>query len=202
MEQERCQWCLGSADYIEYHDKQWGVPTTVDKTLFEFLILEGMQAGLSWSTILKKRAAMSEAFFNYCPQTLASLDTQQVEHWLQNKSIIRNRLKLQSVINNAQAYLKVLEQHDSFAHFIWQFSEGQVITNAWARLEDVPASTVLSETMSKVLKNQGFRFVGPTICYAYMQAVGIVNDHLVSCFRHQEIIDALSQTSNGFLVDV
>ncbi len=185
--QNRCDWCLSDPLYIDYHDQEWGVPLYDDQRLFEFLVLEGMQAGLSWLTILRKREAFRKAFYDFDARKIVRYTPNQVPKLLENPAIIRNRLKINSVISNANAYLSICEQYGSFSHYIWQFSEGKVIQNQRNSMQAVPASTALSDHMSKHMKKQGFKFVGSTICYAYMQAIGMVNDHLISCFRYQEL---------------
>ncbi len=183
----RCPWCLADADYIAYHDRQWGVPVHDDRLLFEFLVLEGAQAGLSWLTILKKRSNYRQAFDDFDPQKVARYDEKKIMRLMADSGIVRNRLKITAAVSNAAAFLKVQEKHGSFNSYIWQFVGGRPLINNWTRPEQVPASSPVSEKMSRELKKLGFRFVGPTICYAFMQAVGMVNDHLVSCFRHAEL---------------
>jgi DNA-3-methyladenine glycosylase I len=187
MTQRRCAWGEGDPLYQSYHDKEWGVPVHNDRKLFEFLILEGMQAGLSWMTILKKRDNFRAAFDDFDPQKVACYNQKKVEQLLQNEGIIRNQLKIRATIQNAKAFCEVQRQYGSFDNFIWQFVGGKPIKNAWKKLHDIPSSTQESEAMSKALKIRGFKFVGPTICYAFMQAVGMVNDHVVDCFRYNEI---------------
>lgn len=183
----RCPWSLPSATYRQYHDLEWGVPLHDDRLLFEFLILEGAQAGLSWLTILNRRENYREAFDGFDPFKVASYPERKVEQLLLNRGIIRNRLKVNATVNNAKRFLEVQREFGSFDRYIWSFVEGQTIVNTWQNMTDVPASTPESETMCKDLKKRGFKFVGATICYAYMQAVGMVNDHLVDCFRYAEI---------------
>ena len=183
----RCGWAGPDQIYIDYHDHEWGVPLYDDQRLFEFLILEGAQAGLSWITILKKREAYRKAFHNFDAEKIARFSHTRIERLLQNSSIIRNRLKLESTVANARAFLELHEQHDSFSDYIWQFVDGRPVQNKWKTDKQVPASTRQSESMSKELKRLGFRFVGPTICYAYMQATGMVNDHITSCYRHKQV---------------
>lgn len=182
----RCPWAKGD-QYVEYHDVEWGVPVHDDRLLFEFLILDGAQAGLSWALILKKRANYREAFDFFDPAVVAKYGKKKQASLLMNPGIVRNRLKIESAIQNAKAFLAVQEEFDSFDEYIWRFVEGQPKQNAWQSLKDVPASTPESDAMSKDLKRRGFRFVGSTICYAFMQAIGMVNDHLVDCFRHVEL---------------
>ncbi len=183
----RCQWAGTDPLYVAYHDLEWGVPVHDDRTIFEFLILEGAQAGLSWSTILKKRDAYRAAFDNFDPAVVAAYDETKVAELLANPGIVRNRAKIASAIKNAQAFLAVQQEFGSFDAYIWQFVGGRVKQNSWRSLSEIPASTPESEAMSKDLRKRGFNFVGPTICYAHMQATGMVNDHTVDCFRYSEL---------------
>ena len=185
-EKKRCSWARNELE-IAYHDQEWGVPQHDDRVLFEFLILEGAQAGLSWSTILSKREAYRRAFSHFDPACVARYDSRKVKELLADSGIVRNRLKISAAIDNARAYLEVQDEYGSFNDYIWQFVNGRPVTNARRSIKQVPARTPASDTMSKDLQRRGFRFVGPTICYAFMQAVGMVNDHLVGCFRHAEI---------------
>ena len=187
MVQQRCEWANSSPLYIEYHDKEWGVPTHDERKLLEFLILEGAQAGLSWSTILNKRQAYLQAFDNFEPSKVASYDEAKVQELLANPGIVRNRLKIQAAIQNACSFLEIQDQYGSFDTYIWQFVDGKPVQNSWKSLQEIPATTKESDAMSKELKKRGFTFVGSTICYAFMQAVGMVNDHIVDCFRWQEV---------------
>jgi DNA-3-methyladenine glycosylase I len=187
MVQQRCEWANSSALYLDYHDTEWGVPVHDERTLFEFLILEGAQAGLSWSTILNKRQAYIQAFENFEPTKVASYDDSEVQALLANPGIVRNRLKIQAAIQNARSFLKVQDQYGSFDTYIWQFVDGKPVQNSWKSLQEISATTKESDAMSKELKKRGFTFVGSTICYAFMQAVGMVNDHIVDCFRWQEV---------------
>jgi DNA-3-methyladenine glycosylase I len=182
----RCGWCGDDPLYQQYHDVEWGMPNFDDRQLFEFLLLEGAQAGLAWITVLKKREGYRKAFSQFDPLRIARYDKRRLERLLQNPNIIRNRLKVESAVSNARAYLSILETHDSFADYIWQFVDHQPVQNRFRSMKQVPANTPVSDAMSRQLKKDGFRFVGTTICYAYMQATGMVNDHLVSCFRHDE----------------
>jgi DNA-3-methyladenine glycosylase I len=184
----RCKWAIGSELEAHYHDHEWGTPLFDENKLFEFLILEGAQAGLSWVTVLRKREAYRAAYDNFDPEKVASFTTQKAEELQQNSGIIRNRLKIASSIKNAQAFLKIQEEFGSFSCFYWQFSDGKPIINHWKNREAVPAETELSNQLSKELKSRGFNFVGPTICYAFMQATGMINDHTIDCFRHSELI--------------
>ncbi len=185
---ERCPWCGDDPFYVHYHDTEWGVPLRDDDPAwFERLSLEAAQAGLSWITILRKRENYREAFDGFDPEKVALYDQDKVESLMGNAGIIRNRLKINAVIQNAQRFMDVQREFGSFAAYMWGFVDGKPIRNAWATLAEVPASTPLSQTISKDLKKRGFKFVGPTICYAMMQATGMVNDHLVSCFRYSEL---------------
>lgn len=186
----RCDWCTSDPVYIQYHDTEWGVPMYKDEQLFELLILEGTQAGLSWITILKRREAYRKAYDNFNPESMASWDEQKIMSLRQNCAIIRNKLKIEAATKNARAYLRLLEEEGSFSKFLWDFVGGQPQQNSWDKMEQVPAQTDQSVAMSKALKKKGFSFVGPTICYAFMQSAGMVNDHLVSCFRYQELKEA------------
>ncbi|MCI0330209.1 MAG: DNA-3-methyladenine glycosylase I [candidate division Zixibacteria bacterium] len=183
----RCQWADSDPLYIEYHDKEWGVPLHNDQKLFEFLILEGMQAGLSWLTILRKRENYLKAFDNFDPEKAARYDKRKIKKLLSNPGIIRNRLKIESAITNAQSFLKVREEFGSFDKYIWRFTGGTVKKNIWKTMKQIPAYTKESDAMSRDLKQRGFKFVGSTICYAHMQATGMVNDHMVHCFRYNEL---------------
>ncbi len=179
-------WCSGSELYMAYHDQEWGVPLHDDKKLFEFLILEGFQAGLSWSTILNKREAFRQAFDGFDAVKIANYQVDKVEELMLNAGIIRNRLKINAAIKNAQAFLKIQKEQGSFDSYIWQFTNGRTILNTFTSDKDIPATTELSDAMSKQMKKDGFSFVGSTICYAFMQATGMVNDHVVSCYRYAE----------------
>jgi DNA-3-methyladenine glycosylase I len=183
----RCAWANKSPLEQEYHDTEWGVPLHEDRLLFEFLILEGAQAGLSWATILRKREGYRRAFDGFVPEIVASYGQRKVQELLGLQEIVRNRLKIEAAIRNAGAFLKIREEFGSFDAYIWRFVNGQEVRNSWKSISDVPASTKESDAMSKDLKKRGFSFVGTTICYAFMQAVGMVNDHTVDCFRWLEI---------------
>lgn len=184
---ERCSWCGEHELYVAYHDLEWGVPLHDDQQLFEFLILEGAQAGLSWLTILKKRDAYRKAYYQFDPEKVSRFNSRSIERLMNNPGIVRNRLKIEASISNARAFLEVQDEFDSFDNFIWQYADHQPRQNHWRRLKDIPALTNESIQMSKDLQQRGFRFVGPTICYAFMQAVGMVNDHVVGCFRHKQV---------------
>lgn len=189
MDKKRCKWVTeGNALYEAYHDCEWGVPVHDDRKHFEFLILEGAQAGLSWITILKRREGYRKAFANFDPEKVARFDASKIEQLLTNEGIIRNRLKVESAVNNARLFLKIKEEFGSFDCYIWQFVNGKPIQNQWHSIKEVPPETKESTALSKDLKKRGFSFVGPTVIYAHMQAVGLVNDHTVDCFRHQEIM--------------
>ncbi len=183
----RCDWVNDDPLYIHYHDYEWGVPIFDDRLLFEFLVLEGMQAGLSWLTILKKRDNYRGVFDNFNAKKIVQYDDKKVAKLLADEGIIRNRLKINAVIANAAAYLQVQKEWGSFAAYIWHFVNGKSIKNHWKNREKVPATSVISDKLAKDLKNRGFKFVGSTICYAFMQAVGMVNDHTVNCFRYNEV---------------
>lgn len=185
--QPRCAWSLHSDIYVAYHDEEWGVPLHDDRQLFEFLVLEGAQAGLAWITILRKRENYRRAFDQFDPEKIARYDDAKVEVLLQDPGIVRNRLKVQAAIGNARACLAVAEEFGSFDRYIWQFVEGRPLVNRWQSMSELPARTPISDAMSKDLLKRGFKFVGSTICYAYMQATGMVNDHTVDCFRWQEL---------------
>ncbi len=184
---KRCAWCEGVELNREYHDSEWGVPVFDDRTLFEFLILEGAQAGLSWTTILKKRSGYLEAFYDFDVERVAQISDARQEELRHFDGIVRNRLKISSTVGNAQAFIDIQKSHGSFCAYLWAFVDGSPIDNSVQSLSDIPAETPLSKDISQDLKRRGFRFVGPTIVYAYMQAVGMVNDHEMDCFRHPVI---------------
>ena len=184
-EKFRCPWCLKFNEYIEYHDKEWGVPVHDDNIHFEFLILEGAQAGLSWSTVLKKREGYRKAFSDFDPKKVSRFTEAKIEKILQDPGIVRNRLKVYSVVNNAKRFLEVQKEFGTFDNYIWQFVGGKPIVNKWKQTSQIPATSHISDAISKDLKKRGFNSVGSTIMYAHMQATGMVNDHLVSCFRHK-----------------
>ncbi|MEN8241427.1 MAG: DNA-3-methyladenine glycosylase I [Chloroflexota bacterium] len=183
----RCEWAGSDPLYIAYHDQEWGKPVHDDQKLFEFIILEGAQAGLSWITILRKRENYREAFDYFDPEKVANYDQAKIDQLLSNPGIIRNKLKVRSAVTNAQAFLKVQEEFGSFDNYMWAFIDHKPIINQWKKMNQIPAKTPLSELLSKDLKQRGFKFVGPTICYAHMQAVGMVNDHTTDCFRYREL---------------
>jgi len=186
-QRERCAWATSSLN-IPYHDEEWGLPVHDDRRWFEFLILEGAQAGLSWETILQKRSRYREVLCEFDAAKVALFDGKKVRALLRDPGIVRNRLKIQATIANARAFLGVEKEHGSFDAYIWNFVGGKPIQNSWKTHKEVPAKTALSIALSKDLLKRGFRFVGPTICYAFMQATGLVNDHLVSCYRHRELL--------------
>jgi len=183
----RCEWAVTPLS-IPYHDLEWGTPVHDDRTLFEFLILEGAQAGLSWETILKKRNNYRTAFDNFDPHRVAAYDDTKIAALLADPGIVRNRLKIASAVRNARAFLKVQAEFGAFDAYLWRFVDGKPVVNAWQSLRELPASTPLSDALSKDLKARGFNFVGSTICYAFLQAVGLVNDHVVECFRYKELL--------------
>jgi DNA-3-methyladenine glycosylase I len=184
---KRCEWANKSELEMSYHDNEWGVPIHDDRGLFEFLVLEGAQAGLSWSTILRKREGYRNAFDNFDAKKISRYPEVVVSRLLANPEIIRNRLKVNAIVTNARALLRVQEQFGSFDRYIWQFVNGRPIQNSWKKMTEIPSSSPASEAMSKDLKKRGFKFVGTTICYAFMQAVGMVNDHVLGCFRYKEL---------------
>lgn len=186
-EKNRCAWCLKSEQYIEYHDTEWGVPVHDDRKHFEFLILEGAQAGLSWITILKKREGYRKAFADFDPQKVARFTEKKLEKILLDPGIVRNRLKVAAAVNNAKRFLDVQKEFGSFDNYIWQFVNHKPIVNKWKTLKQVPATSKESDALSKDLIKRGFKFVGSTVMYAHMQACGLVNDHLVDCFRYREV---------------
>lgn len=183
----RCPWPGTDPVYIRYHDVEWGVPVHDDRRLFEFLILEGAQAGLSWLTILKKRENYRRAFDRFEPEKVARYGEEKIARLMADPGLVRNRQKIEAAVDNARAFLKVREAFGTFARYMWQFTDGRPVQNRWRKMSQVPARTPASEAMSRDLKQRGFSFVGPVICYAHMQAVGMVNDHLVGCFRHREV---------------
>lgn len=187
VEKNRCSWCGNDPLYIKYHDEEWGVPIKDDKTLFEFLILETFQAGLSWITILRKRENFRQAFDNFDYEKIAKYDQAKIDSLLQNEGIIRNRLKIHSAITNAKAFMDIQKEFGSFSNYIWSFVNNKPIKNTLKSHKDATATTPLSDALSKDLKKRGFKFVGSTVVYAHMQATGMVNDHIESCFRYNEV---------------
>lgn len=183
----RCDWANSDPLYIEYHDTEWGVPLHDDRRLFEFLVLDAAQAGLSWLLILRKRQGYRKAFSNFDARKIARYDEKKIAALLNNPGIVRNRLKISSAIQNAKGFLETQKEFGSFDKFIWQFTGGKTIRNSWKTVREIPAKTAESDAMSKELKMRGFRFVGSTICYAFMQAAGMVNDHLTTCFRYKQV---------------
>ena len=184
---KRCPWCSDNELYVKYHDEEWGVPTFDDQKQFEFLVLESAQAGLSWFTILKKRENFKKAYDNFNAEKVANYNKKKIEQLLQNQGIIRNRQKIEASVNNAKKFLDLQEEFGSFCNYIWDFVDGKPIVNSWKSLSEIPAKTELSDLITKDLKGRRFKFLGSTILYAHMQAVGIVNDHLVDCFRYKEV---------------
>lgn len=187
MAKHRCDWCVGDPLYEQYHDNEWGVPVYNDGKLFEFLILETFQAGLSWITILRKRENFRAAFDDFNYKKIANYNQDKINELQQNAGIIRNKLKIKATITNAQAFIKIQEEFGSFSDYIWKFIDGKPIKNSFKSMKDIPANTLLSDTISKDLKKRGFKFVGSTVIYAHMQATGMVNDHVTSCFRYNEV---------------
>lgn len=189
MKKERCLWCGEDPLYIEYHDSEWGVPVYSDRVLFEFLLLETFQAGLSWITILRKRQNFAVAFDHFDFQKIALYDDHKRDELVKNKGIIRNKLKIDSAIKNANAFILIQKEFGSFSNYIWGFTNNKILNNNWKPADALPPSTKLSEKISKDLKGRGFKFVGATIVYAFMQAIGMVNDHVNTCFRHKEVMN-------------
>ncbi|MCA0933517.1 DNA-3-methyladenine glycosylase I [Lutimonas saemankumensis] len=188
MNKERCLWCGEDPLYLEYHDSEWGVPVYSDPVLFEFLLLETFQAGLSWITILRKRQNFAEAFDHFDFHEIALYDNEKLDELIKNKGIIRNKLKIESAVKNAKAFILIQKEFGSFSTYIWSFTNNKTLNNNWKPTDQLPASTKLSEDISKDLKRRGFKFVGATVVYAFMQAIGMVNDHVNTCFRHKEIM--------------
>lgn len=197
VERQRCQWAQGNQLYRDYHDLEWGIPVRDDRLLFEFLILEGAQAGLSWLTILQRRANYRIAFDNFDARKISRYGVRQKQKLMANAGIIRNRLKIEATVTNAQAFLAVQKEFGTFSDFIWQFVGNVPVLNDWKSMKEVPAETPESKAMSRDLQKRGFKFVGPTICYAFMQAVGMVNDHLVDCFRHPANLSAVGHAGRS-----
>lgn len=185
---QRCQWSGSDPLYVRYHDEEWGVPEYDDQALFAKLLLDGAQAGLSWLTILRKRDGYYRAFDDFDPEKIARYDSKRIESLLSNRGIVRNRLKIEAAVQNSQAFLQLKSEGFSFGPYLWEFVGGSTRHNCWKTLKEVPSKTQESERMSKALKARGFKFVGPTICYAFMQAVGMVNDHLINCYRRRELM--------------
>jgi len=189
----RCEWPEGSELMINYHDTEWGTPLHDDGKLFEFLVLDCFQAGLSWEIVLKKRESFRSAFDDFNPERISKYSQRKIQSLLKDPGIIRNRLKVESTVSNAMMFLEVQQEFGSFDSYIWRFTEGKTIVNSWNRLSEIPANTPVSDTMSRELKKRGFKFVGSTICYAFMQAAGMVNDHVVDCFRYKELVESSNQ---------
>ena len=183
----RCRWCGDAPEFLHYHDTEWGVPVRSDRVLFEFLVLESAQAGLSWRTVLGKRENYRLAFAEFDPERVARFSAKKIEGLLQNPGIIRNRAKVEAAVGNARCFLDVCEAFGSFSQYIWRFVEGHPLQNRWKTPSAIPVTTPQSEAMSRDLKQRGFRFLGPVVCYAHMQATGMVNDHLIQCFRHAPV---------------
>ena len=192
----RCGWVSADSIYVAYHDQEWGVPEWDDRALYEKLVLDSFQAGLSWLTILRKRDNFRRAFAGFDPGAIAGYGPQDVTRLMTDAGIVRNRAKIEAAIAGARGWLDIVETGGSFASFVWRFVDGQPRINHWRTLSEVPAATPESQALSKALRERGFRFVGPTVCYAFMQAVGMVNDHVIDCFRHREVSSAQSQQSN------
>lgn len=186
-EKFRCSWCLGFEKYIQYHDKEWGVPVYSDRKHFEFLVLESAQAGLSWSTILNKREGYAKAFADYDYHKVAAYSENDINTLLSDPKIVRNRKKIEAAVNNARKFMDIQESYGSFTGYIWDYFDGKPLQNEWRTISEVPASSELSFKISQDLKNRGFKFLGSTIVYAHLQATGLINDHLTQCFRHQEV---------------
>ena len=184
---KRCTWCGNDPQYVAYHDEDWGVPVYDDRLLFEMLILEGAQAGLSWLTILKKRDNYRQAFHDFDATRIASYDQKEIDRLLQNAGIVRNRLKIEATIKNARGFLQIRDEFSSFSDYLWRYVDGKPIINSWQDVSVIPANTRISDQLSKDLKKRGFNFVGSTICYAFMQSIGMVNDHTIDCFRYHEL---------------
>ena len=189
QEKTRCGWSVSDPVYIEYHDREWGVPVRDDRRQFEFLVLESAQAGLSWLTILKRREGYARLYKGFDPELVVNFDEARIQSMLQDAGIIRNRKKIESSINNARCFLEVKDQYGSFCNYLWGFTDGRQLVNHFRYLSEIPATTALSDTIAKDMKKRGFQFLGSTIIYAHLQATGLVNDHLVDCFRHQECME-------------
>jgi DNA-3-methyladenine glycosylase I len=189
-EKIRCGWSISDPIYVDYHDHEWGVPVRDDRKQFEFLVLESAQAGLSWLTILKRREGYTRLYEGFDPEIVAQYDEKRIQSMLQDTGIIRNRKKIESSINNAKRFLEVVEQYGSFSKYLWGFTDGKQVVNHFKRLSEIPASTSLSDTIARDMKQKGFRFLGSTILYAHLQATGLVNDHVMDCFRYQDCIEA------------
>lgn len=184
---KRCTWCGSDPLYVAYHDQDWGVPVRDDRLLFEMLVLEGAQAGLSWLTILKKRDNYRNAFHDFDAARIASYDQQEIDRLMQDTGIVRNRLKIESAVKNARGVLQICQEYPSFSDYLWRYVDGKTVINRWPEVSAIPANTPISDRLSKDLKKRGFNFVGSTICYALMQSIGMVNDHTTDCFRYREI---------------
>ena len=189
VEKIRCDWSLSDPIYVDYHDREWGVPVRDDQKQFEFLVLESAQAGLSWLTILKRREGYKRLYEDFDPERVVKFDEARIQSMLQDEGIIRNRKKIESSVNNARRFLEVREQYGSFCNYLWGFTDGKQVLNHFTKLSEIPATTALSDLIAKDMKQRGFQFLGSTIIYAHLQATGLVNDHLVDCFRHRECIE-------------
>ncbi len=200
MSKIRCDWCLGDKLYENYHDKEWGVPVFDDRLLFESLTLETFQAGLSWITVLRKREHFKKAFDNFDYRKIASYNIQKKDELMSNPSIIRNRQKIESTIKNAKSFMKIQKSKGSFSNYIWEFVSGNPILNDYKKSNEIPTYTSLSKSISKDLKQNGFKFIGPTLVYSYMQAIGIVNDHLIDCFRYSKVQFKLKKVGHHLLL--
>lgn len=196
MEKKRCDWCIGNDLYVEYHDKEWGVPVHDDREHFEFLVLESAQAGLSWLTILKKREHYRRLYDNFDPVKVAAYDPVRVNKMLLDPGIIRNRKKIESSITNARLFLEIVHEFGSFDKYIWGFTDGKVIVNTWKKISDLPANSPLSDRITCDMKKRGFKFLGTTIMYAHLQSIGVINDHLVDCFRYAELTNRLRSSDS------
>lgn len=195
-EQYRCNWSLSDPVYVKYHDHEWGVPVRDDRKQFEFLVLESAQAGLSWLTILKRREGYRRLYEDFIPEKVAAFDEKRILEMLQDEGIIRNRKKIESSINNAKRFLEIRERYGSFCNYLWGFTDGKQVVNHFEKLSELPATTALSDRIAKDMKQRGFKFLGSTILYAHLQATGLVNDHLVNCFRHKECLESQDVTGD------
>lgn len=193
----RCTWPKTDPLMIKYHDEEWGIPLFDDNKLFEFLVLDAFQAGLSWQTILHKRENFKKAFYHFDATKIAKMNETQINQLMQNEGIVRNKLKIKAAVKNAQSFLNLQEKHNGFYHYLWQFTDGKTIINKWHDATQIPTTSTASDNMSKALRKEGFSFVGSTICYAFMQAAGMVNDHLISCFRYKEINQLIKNQKNN-----
>ncbi|MBC2580526.1 DNA-3-methyladenine glycosylase I [Clostridium sp. DJ247] len=191
---ERCSWCDNDDLYIKYHDEEWGMPVYDDRKFFEFMVLESAQAGLSWITILRKREGYRKAYYNFDPLLVATYSEEKINELLQNNGIIRNKRKIEASINNARCFLNIQEEFGSFSSYIWTFVDNKPVLNSWENISEIPANSELSDKISKDLKKRGFKFLGSTIVYSFLQATGIINDHIISCFRYKQLINPMTLT--------